>query len=150
MLWISIFQIQRLDQLTSKWFQLTKSHKCCYSNEMTKLREWVFIKIFWAIYEIVNKRGTSYPALPYKFTKHSFIIYILQPLVYKVNTLMHICVWHYGDLLFLFTTCFCSVEQHSQSQTYLLISRTQWPIRGVPLPAQNASVFVQCWVHCAV
>ncbi len=44
--------------------------------------------------------------------------------------------------VFVFALCFC------KSETYLLISITQWPIRGVlvsqnPLTAQNASVLVQ-------
>ncbi len=50
--------------------------------------------------------------------------------------------------VFVFALCFCSVVHCSKSETYLLISITQWPIRGVlvsqnPLTAQNASVLVQ-------
>ncbi len=50
--------------------------------------------------------------------------------------------------VFVFALCFCSIVHCSKLETYLLISITQWPIRGVlvsqnPLTAQNASVLVQ-------
>ncbi len=50
--------------------------------------------------------------------------------------------------VFVFVLCFCSVVHCSKSETYLLISITQWPIRGVkvsqnPLNAQKASVLVK-------
>ncbi len=33
--------------------------------------------------------------------------------------------------VFVFVLCFCSIVHCSKSETYLLISITQWPIRGV-------------------
>ncbi len=48
--------------------------------------------------------------------------------------------------VFVFPLCFCNVVHCSKSETYLLISITQWPIRGV-LVSQNP-LTAQC--SCSV